>query len=100
MIMAGYQSLKFVCYPISRARWSAARPMINWIAERELGADYRCAARGLEPAAASSRSSCPLRRLATSTGSTCPALIRGAEYVFEFPMVDRDPLAALDASAA
>lgn len=49
MIMAGYQQVKFVAYPISRDDLERGEPTINWIAERELAADYDSAARGLQP---------------------------------------------------
>ena len=90
MFMAGYQDVKFVAYPIDRPRADGMqtdqldrrtdrRPMPgreNWNKEGRQGRFPR-QVRRLE-----------LRWL------DVPRLIRGAEQVFEFPLVDRDPLPA------
>ncbi|MFN4088468.1 MAG: flavin-dependent oxidoreductase [Alphaproteobacteria bacterium] len=91
MVMAGHQNQKFVCYPICRATAARGRSLVNWIAELSV----------------------PDRVLAdredwNRRGDLCdflprfenwdfgwlqaPDLIRGADAVYEFPMVDRDPL--------
>ncbi len=92
MIMAGHQAQKFVAYPISRSAADRGRSLVNWIAElrfddRDLPRreDWNRPGR-LEdflPAFESWR----------FDWLDVPALIRGAEAVYEFPMVDRDPLA-------
>lgn len=43
MIMAGYQQVKFVAYPISRQDSERGEPLINWIAEREFAEDNEAA---------------------------------------------------------
>ncbi len=53
--------------------------------------------RGLEaerlvPAGADSRISSITSTTGSGTGSTCPALLRGADSAFENPMIDRDPV--------
>ena len=83
MIMAGYADRKFVAYPIGAGS-------INWVADVLVGGD-RPAARDWN------------RR--TNAATVLPhfadwrfdwlditALIEGAEAVFEYPLVDRDPL--------
>lgn len=87
MIMAGHQDQKFVAYPIEPARDGTQR--INWIAEL----------RRDEPLERESwNKPGVLADFAPSFGSwrfdwlDVPGLIRAADAVFEFPMVDRDPL--------
>jgi 2-polyprenyl-6-methoxyphenol hydroxylase-like FAD-dependent oxidoreductase len=90
MIMAGYQDQKFVAYPISKAALDAGRSLTNWIAELAV------------PGVVPPRSDWNKRVAATVFRERfanwkfgwldVPALIDGAESIFEFPMVDRDPL--------
>jgi 2-polyprenyl-6-methoxyphenol hydroxylase-like FAD-dependent oxidoreductase len=91
MFMAGHQSQKFVAYPIGAASDRRGLSEVNWIAElrfpvRELSEreDWNRAGKLADflPAFASWR----------FPWLDIPALIRGARAVYEFPMVDRDPL--------
>jgi 5-methylphenazine-1-carboxylate 1-monooxygenase len=90
MIQAGHQNQKFVCYPISARDASEGRVLINWIAELTV------------PGTTPPRQDWS-RRVDKSVFAgpfsgwkfpwlDIPALIDGAEAVFEYPMVDRDPL--------
>ncbi len=88
MVMAGHQDQKFVCYPIDRL--PDGRALVNWIAELRVPPhDFpredwnRIVDRETF-----------LPRFADWNFGwlDVPALIRGAEAVYEFPMVDRDPL--------
>lgn len=88
MVMAGHLNCKFVAYPINLPG-SDGRQAINWIAELP-------------------RTAMPERENWNREGNKAdfagafatwqfdwldvPALIEGAERVFEFPLVDRDPL--------
>jgi 2-polyprenyl-6-methoxyphenol hydroxylase-like FAD-dependent oxidoreductase len=88
MIMAGHQDQKFVCYPIA-PREEDGRQLLNWVAEL-------------------SQAALPHREDWNRPGRLAdflprfedwdfgwlgvPDLIRGAEAVFEYPLVDRDPL--------
>jgi 2-polyprenyl-6-methoxyphenol hydroxylase-like FAD-dependent oxidoreductase len=90
MIMAGHAAQKFVAYPIRPEAEVPGRSLINWVAELAVGTTM------------------PQRRDWNRRGSKAdfasafaawrfdwldvPALIEGAAEVFEFPMVDRDPL--------
>jgi 5-methylphenazine-1-carboxylate 1-monooxygenase len=90
MIMAGHAAQKFVAYPICPLAATQGRTLINWVAELDVGTNI------------------PERRDWNRRGSKAdfasafagwrfdwldiPALIKGAAEVFEFPMVDRDPL--------
>ena len=90
MIMAGYQDCKFVAYPIDRPD-AEGMQTLNWIAELTIP-------------------QMPGRENWNKEGDRAdfaghfadwrfdwldvPALIAGAERVYEFPLVDRDPLPA------
>jgi 2-polyprenyl-6-methoxyphenol hydroxylase-like FAD-dependent oxidoreductase len=92
MIQAGYAGRKFVCYPISRRHADRGRALLNWIA------DLRAGPPGPPPERESWNR---IGRIETFLPPFAdwrfdwldvPGLIRGAESIFEFPMVDRDPL--------
>ena len=89
MIMAGYADRKFVAYPITEA--SGGRASINWVADVFLGADLAPMARDWNRR---TDTSTVLRHFANWRFGwlDVPALIAGAETVFEYPLVDRDPL--------
>ena len=92
MIMAGFQHEKFVCYPISQALAARGRALVNWIAE--LTVPER------SPPRQDWNREVPKARFAARFAHwkfdwlDVPALIDGAERVYEFPLVDRDPLPA------
>ncbi|HET8932133.1 MAG TPA: flavin-dependent oxidoreductase [Polyangiales bacterium] len=91
MIMSGFQDQKFVCYPISPEAATRGKSLINWIAELHFpeSDDFR-------------------REDWNRTGALTdflprfedwrfefldiPDLIRRAPVVFEYPLVDRDPV--------
>lgn len=91
MVMAGYQDHKFVCYPIEDLRAQGGDLLVNWIAERHF------------PAADSFE-----REDWNRTGSVedflpwfddwrfgwldVPSVVREASAIYEYPMVDRDPV--------
>jgi len=91
MIMAGHETLKFVCYPISRAASEKGRPMINWIAERHLPPDYQWRREDYNRAGRTEEF-LPYFESWTFDWLDVPGLIRNAEYCYEYPLVDRDPL--------
>ncbi len=96
MVQAGVGDAKFVVYGVSAAHAARGEALINWIA------DIRVApkADGLRPAPAREDWSKPGRvedLLPTFGGwrfdwLDVPAIIRNAEAIYEWPMVDRDPL--------
>ncbi|GGC59503.1 flavin-dependent oxidoreductase [Undibacterium terreum] len=90
MFMAGYQDQKFVAYPISEPLRQQGRSLINWIAELKVP-------NGELPKTDWNR------KVDKSVFSPAfldwqwdwiniPALIADAAEVYEFPLVDRDPL--------
>ena len=90
MFMAGYQDQKFVAYPISEPLRRQGRSLINWIAELRVPD-------GAPPATDWNK------RVDKSVFAPAfanwkwdwidiPAIIDGAATIYEFPLVDRDPL--------
>lgn len=91
MIMAGHSERKFVCYPIRHPAAASGPQRINFIAER------RVAATDLEEREDWTRPGdpddfLPLFEDWTFEWLDVPALIRAAESIWVYPMVDRDPL--------
>jgi len=91
MIMAGYQQVKFVAYPISREDSERGEPMLNWIAERELAADYDWRREDYNRVGKREEFA-PWFENWNFDWLDVPGLIRNAEYFYEYPLVDRDPL--------
>jgi 2-polyprenyl-6-methoxyphenol hydroxylase-like FAD-dependent oxidoreductase len=90
MIMAGHEFQKFVCYPIS-APEADGKALINFIAERKFDPDHDWRRedwnRPGDPA-----DFLPQFEDWVFDWLDVPELIRVAEAVYEYPMVDRDPL--------
>ncbi|HTE39793.1 MAG TPA: flavin-dependent oxidoreductase [Steroidobacteraceae bacterium] len=90
MIMAGHPDQKFVCYPISRQSAEKGRSMINWIAELSVPQDA--------PPPQDWNAEVPKSRFAPRFEGwdfgwlNAAKLIDEAKLVYEFPLVDRDPL--------
>jgi 2-polyprenyl-6-methoxyphenol hydroxylase-like FAD-dependent oxidoreductase len=91
MVMAGHASQKFVCYPIDPATSARGRSLINWIAELRFpeGPEWR---REDWNRAGRVEDFLPRFEDWRFPWLDVPAIIRGAGQVFEYPMVDRDPL--------
>jgi 5-methylphenazine-1-carboxylate 1-monooxygenase len=92
MFMAGYANRKFVAYPIDVATAARGRSLINWVADVYVGEAYAGTPRDWN------------RQVDKSTvlhsfadwhfdWLDIPALIEGASAIYEFPMIDRDPVA-------
>ena len=90
MFMAGYQDQKFVAYPISEPLRRQGRSLINWIAELRVPDGT--------PPATDWNKKVDKSVFAPSFANwkwdwiDIPALIDGAATIYEFPLVDRDPL--------
>ena len=91
MVQMGNRAQKFVCYPISRAAYDEGASLTNWIACVQAGErealkpedwNRRAEAEAFLPRYAGWR----------FPGLELADLVRGADDIFEFPMVDRDPL--------
>jgi 2-polyprenyl-6-methoxyphenol hydroxylase-like FAD-dependent oxidoreductase len=90
MFMAGHQDQKFVCYPISETLRKEGRSRINWIAELRVGQDELPSTDWNREVDASVFAD----RFASWKWDwiDIPALIAGAGSIYEFPLVDKDPL--------
>ena len=90
MIQAGHQDQKFVCYPIERTPDAQGLQTINWIAELTVPA-------GTTPEREQWNKQVDRSVFREPFSGwrfdwlDIPALIDGAEAIYEFPMVDRDP---------
>lgn len=84
MIMAGHANQKFVAYPIGAST-------INWVAELQVGGERAPLPRDWNRRADKS-SFLPAFQDWRFDWLDVPALVERAEEVFEFPMVDRDPV--------
>ena len=91
MVQAGHHTQKFVCYPISRAHAERGEALINWICDLYLG---ESAAPPREDWNKPGKLKDFLPRYAGWDFGwlNVPDVIRNAHAIFEFPMVDRDPL--------
>lgn len=90
MIMAGHQDQKFVCYPLGPAPAAPGKALINWVTELTVPAwdipkqDWNRQVSKDRFAAAFQSWRFPWLDV--------PALIDQAEVIYEYPLVDRDPL--------
>lgn len=91
MIMAGHEFQKFVCYPISRAALDRGDAVLNWIAERKFHPDHAWRREDWNRPGRHEEF-LPWFESWRFPWLDVPALIRGAEHCYEYPMVDRDPL--------
>jgi 5-methylphenazine-1-carboxylate 1-monooxygenase len=91
MIQAGHQDQKFVCYPIQRTPDADGRLRINWIAELTVPAGTATAREDWNKKVDKSVFREPFAGWRFDW-LDIPGLIDCAESIYEFPMVDRDPL--------
>ena len=89
--MAGYQHVKFVCYPLSDKPSATGKYPINWIAERTLDPSYRWRREDYNRAGKLDEF-LPWFTDWRFDWLDVPALIKGCNEVYEYPLVDRDPL--------
>ena len=92
MIMAGHEILKFVSYPISKAPERNGKYQINWVAERHLPPDYKWRREDYNRAG-NLQEFLPHFESWKFDWLDVPGLIRNCKHVYEYPLVDRDPLA-------
>jgi 2-polyprenyl-6-methoxyphenol hydroxylase-like FAD-dependent oxidoreductase len=91
MIMAGHETLKFVCYPISRVPDRDGKLLINWIAERHMPPTYQWRREDYNRAA-HLEEFLPWFADWRFDWLDVPGLIRDCLHSFEYPLVDRDPI--------
>jgi 2-polyprenyl-6-methoxyphenol hydroxylase-like FAD-dependent oxidoreductase len=91
MIMAGHETLKFVCYPISRKADRDGNLQINWVAERHMPPTYRWRREDYNRAA-KLEEFLPWFTDWKFDWLDVPGLIRNCSHAYEYPLVDRDPI--------
>ncbi|MEM7751320.1 MAG: flavin-dependent oxidoreductase [Pseudomonadota bacterium] len=91
MAMVGHEFQKFVTYPISRQTDDAETSLINWIAELKFDQDYNWRREDWNRGG-DLDDFLPAFETWQFDWLNIPELVRNAEHVFEYPMVDRDPL--------
>lgn len=91
MVMIGHDDLRLVAYPISDPDPQTGQVTINWIAEKKFDPSIGWKKEDWNRAA-DINDFLPDFADWTFDWIDVPALIRGADKVFEYPMVDRDPL--------
>ena len=89
MIMAGYQDQKFVAYPICPDTAAQGSSLVNWIAELNVETMPDRADWNKE---IDKENFAPAFKNWDFGWLNVPKIIEEAEAVYEFPMVDRDPL--------
>jgi 5-methylphenazine-1-carboxylate 1-monooxygenase len=92
MIMAGHEILKFVCYPISKQADGNGKFLINWIAERHMPPTYQWRREDYNRAA-NLEEFLPWFKDWRFDWLDVPGLIRHCPHAYEYPLVDRDPIA-------
>ena len=90
MIMAGHQNQKFVCYPISAVPDHPGKALINWVAEL-YDPDWAAPKQDWNRQVDKERFAAPFQNWRFDWLDV-PALIDQAEVIYEYPLVDRDPL--------
>lgn len=90
MIMAGHQNQKFVCYPIAPAADHPGKALINWVAEL-YDLDWAAPKQDWNRQVDKERFATPFQNWRFDWLDV-PALIDQAEVIYEYPLVDRDPL--------
>jgi 5-methylphenazine-1-carboxylate 1-monooxygenase len=92
MIMAGHEILKFVCYSISKEADASGKFSINWVAERHMPPTYRWRREDYNRSARLEEF-LPWFKDWKFDWLDVPGLIERCPQAYEYPLVDRDPLA-------
>jgi 5-methylphenazine-1-carboxylate 1-monooxygenase len=91
MIMAGPTGRQMIVYPISRRHEIRGRALINWVAAFKNAPDQPMPTQDWQHTARREDVLEPFESFVFDFLDV-PALIRGAETIYQYPMVDRDPL--------
>lgn len=91
MMMAGHFRRRVVVYPISKQHEDQGRALINWVAEFKVTEDQPMPRQDWKHIAQLEEVLAPFTSY-TFDFLDVPAIIRGAEVIYQYPMVDRDPL--------
>jgi 2-polyprenyl-6-methoxyphenol hydroxylase-like FAD-dependent oxidoreductase len=91
MILAGSFGHRMVVYPISKRHEEQGRALVNWVAEFQSADGRPMPEQDWVHTASHEDPLAPFAAFAFDFLDV-PALIRGAAEVYQYPMVDRDPL--------
>jgi 5-methylphenazine-1-carboxylate 1-monooxygenase len=91
MIMAGYADRKFVAYPIDPKRSPTGEALINWVGDVYIGGDKAPMVQDWNRKVGHEKVLAPFSDWHFDW-LDIPALIQGAKEIYEYPLVDRDPL--------
>ena len=91
MFLAGHDSQRFVAYPVTPEDPETGLATINWIAELRVD-PARAMAKGDWNRPADKADFLPAFEAWDFGWVDCPGLIRASGLVYEYPMVDREPL--------
>lgn len=91
MFLAGHDSQRFVAYPLTPEDPETGLATINWIAELRVD-PARAMAKGDWNRPADKADFLPAFEAWDFGWVDCPGLIRASGLVYEYPMVDREPL--------
>ena len=95
MLMAGYFGRQLVVYPISKRHEDQGRALINWVAEVKTADGRPMPMQDWVHTARHEDALAPFASFGFAFLDV-PALIRGAAAIYQYPMVDRDPLPTWD----
>ena len=95
MLMAGYFQRRVVIYPISKRHEDRGQAFINWVAEFKVADDQPMPPQDWEHTARLEEALAPFASF-TFDFLDVPTLMRQAETIYQYPMVDRDPLPSWD----
>ncbi len=91
MVMAGHFQRRFVFYPISKKHEDRGEALINWVAEMKTADDQPMPRQDWQHTARKEDAVRPFEKYVFDF-LDIPATIRASEAVYQYPMVDRDPL--------
>jgi 2-polyprenyl-6-methoxyphenol hydroxylase-like FAD-dependent oxidoreductase len=91
IIMAGHETQRFVCYPISSSPDRDGKFQINWIAGRQMPPTYQWRREDYDRTAKLDEF-LPWFADWKFDWLDFPSLIRNCSQAFEYPLVDRDPI--------
>jgi 5-methylphenazine-1-carboxylate 1-monooxygenase len=91
MVMVGPAGPQMVVYPISRRHEAEGKALINWVAAIRNAPDQPMPTQDWEYTARLENVLEPFQSFVFDFLNV-PALIRGAKTIYQYPMVDRDPL--------
>src|SRR5882724_9781079 len=95
MIHAGHSRREIIVYPTSKRYEDQGRALINWVAEFKTADDQPMPQQDWEHTTRLEEVLKPFAAFHFDCLDV-PAMIRGAEVIYHYPMVDRDPLPTWD----